>query len=75
MGSGREVSIAELATLISDVVGFEGSIEWDSSKPDGSPRKLMDSSLLTNLGWTPKWDLKAALCRTYADFQNSITRA
>ena len=65
VGSGREVTIAELATLIGKVVGYEGEIEYDEAKPDGAPRKLMDSSKLSMLGWTPKIDLEIGLKDAY----------
>jgi nucleoside-diphosphate-sugar epimerase len=65
VGSGREVTIAELATLIGKVVGYEGEIEYDAAKPDGAPRKLMDSSKLSMLGWTPKIDLEIGLKDAY----------
>jgi GDP-L-fucose synthase len=54
--------------LIADSVGFEGGIEFDPSKPDGTPQKLMDSSRLKGLGWAPKIDLREGLARAYADF-------
>ncbi|KAI3695633.1 hypothetical protein L1987_78632 [Smallanthus sonchifolius] len=65
VGSGKEVSIKELAELVKEVVGFEGELVWDSSKPDGTPRKLMDSSTLANLGWEPKISLRDGLVGTY----------
>lgn len=65
VGSGKEVTIKELAELVKEVVGFEGGLVWDSSKPDGTPRKLMDSSKLAGLGWTPKVSLKDGLVDTY----------
>ena len=68
VGSGSEVSIRELAELIARVVGFEGTLVWDASKPDGTLRKLMDSSRLAALGWTAKVGLGEGLRRTYADF-------
>ena len=68
VGSGSEVSIRELAELIARVVGFEGTLVWDASKPDGTLRKLMDSSRLAALGWTAKIGLGEGLRRTYADF-------
>ena len=68
VGSGSEVSIRELAELIARVVGFEGKLVWDASKPDGTPRTLMDSSRLAALGWTAKIGLEEGLRRTYADF-------
>ncbi|KAF9613735.1 hypothetical protein IFM89_010177 [Coptis chinensis] len=65
VGSGKEVSIKELAELVKEVVGFEGELVWDSSKPDGTPRKLMDSSKLAGLGWVPKISLRDGLVDTY----------
>ncbi|CAL0304403.1 unnamed protein product [Lupinus luteus] len=65
VGSGKEVTIKELAELVKEVVGFEGDLVWDTTKPDGTPRKLMDSSKLAGLGWTPKISLKDGLVDTY----------
>ena len=61
VGTGFEISIKDLADLIAEVVGYEGETLWDSSKPDGTPRKLLDSSRLFELGWTPKVDFLAGL--------------
>lgn len=66
VGSGSEVSIAELAHLVADVVGYTGRIVQDPSKPDGTPRKLMDSSALAALGWRPTIALSTGLAETYA---------
>ena len=63
-GSGEEISIALLARLIAAIVGYEGSIVFDSSKPDGAPRKLMDSSKLRSTGWQPQVDLREGIQRT-----------
>lgn len=68
VGSGSELSIRELAETVRRVVGFAGEIVWDTSKPDGMPRKLMDSSRLFALGWRPQVDLETGLRRVYADF-------
>lgn len=68
IGSGDEVSIRELAELICEVVGFNGTIVYDSSKPDGTPRKLLDTSRLNNLGWTAQISLKEGLRQTYQWF-------
>jgi GDP-L-fucose synthase len=68
IGSGQEISIKELATIISRVVGFRGEICWDTSKPDGTPRKLLDSSRLLGLGWKPQVDLSTGLQLAYDDF-------
>lgn len=65
VGSGKEVSIKELAELVKEVVGYEGCLTWDLSKPDGTPRKLMDSSTLENLGWQAKISLRDGLVGTY----------
>jgi len=69
-GSGMEVSVAELAKLISQVVGFKGEIRFDPSKPDGTPRKRLDSSLLNKLGWTPEISLEEGVRTTYEDFKH-----
>lgn len=75
VGSGSDVSIRELAEMIIQVVGFEGQIEFDTSKPDGSPRKLMNANLLKSLGWKQKVDLGEGLEQTYRWFlenQNNL---
>lgn len=68
VGSGSEVTIRELSELVSRVIGFSGKIAWDSSKPDGTPRKLMDSSRLFSLGWRPKMTLEDGIQLAYGDF-------
>ncbi len=68
-GTGQEVSIRDLAELVRQVVGFEGRIVWDRTKPDGTPRKLMDSSRLRSLGWQPQVDLPAGIRLAYDDFR------
>ncbi len=65
LGSGDDISIADLATLIKDVVGYEGALRFDSSKPDGMPFKALDSSALRSMGWAPLWDLRRGLEETY----------
>ncbi|KAK1591186.1 hypothetical protein Q3G72_003622 [Acer saccharum] len=74
VGSGKEVTIKELAELVKEVVGFEGDLVWDSSKPDGTPRKLMDSSKLAALGWQPKVELKDGLVDTYKWYLENVTQ-
>ncbi len=64
-GWGRDTSIMELAELVQDVVGFEGEIELDSSKPDGTPRKLLDTARLSGLGWSPSISLRSGIESTY----------
>jgi GDP-L-fucose synthase len=68
VGSGSEVTIRELAELVNRIVGFTGEIDWDETKPNGTPRKLMDSSRLFALGWKPQVDLEAGIRLAYADF-------
>ena len=68
VGSGSEVTIRELAEMVREVVGFEGRIAWDSTKPDGTPRKLLDNSKLRNLGWAPQIDLRTGLQLAYESF-------
>lgn len=65
IGSGEDISIKELAGLIKEVVGFTGDIVWDSSKPDGTPRKVLDNSKLKGLGFSPKISLKEGIKSTY----------
>jgi GDP-L-fucose synthase len=71
VGSGYDVTIKELSEAIGQAVGYEGSIAFDSTKPDGTPRKLMDSSRINALGWQPKVDLRQGLAKAYADFLNN----
>jgi GDP-L-fucose synthase len=65
VGVGEDVSIRDLAGLIKEIVGFEGAIEWDSSKPDGTPRKLLDVARITSLGWKAQISLKDGIASTY----------
>ena len=65
IGWGKDLSIKELALLIADVVGYEGSIQWDTSKPDGTPRKLLDISKIQSLGWQPQIALREGIASTY----------
>ncbi len=69
IGYGSDVSIAELATLVAEVCGFRGRLEFDRSKPDGTPRKLLDSSLIRALGWAPTVDLRQGIERALADYR------
>jgi GDP-L-fucose synthase len=75
IGTGQEVTIKELAGLVKETVGFEGSIRFDTSKPDGTPRKLMDSSRLHNLGWKHSLSLKDGLKKTYPFFLEATAKA
>jgi GDP-L-fucose synthase len=67
-GAGSEISIKELAGLLARIVGYRGKITFDTSKPDGTPRKLMDSSRLIALGWTPEISLENGIKQTYEWF-------
>jgi GDP-L-fucose synthase len=71
VGTGEELSIRELAETVADVVGLPGELVFDASKPDGTPRKLIDSSLLRDLGWTSATGLRDGLVRTYDWFLES----
>jgi GDP-L-fucose synthase len=68
IGVGEDVSIRELASIIKDEIGFEGHIQFDTSKPDGTPRKLLDVSKLTALGWQASVSLEEGIKLVYADF-------
>lgn len=72
IGTGVDVTIKELAELIAEVTGFTGNIVWDSSKPDGTPRKLMDVSKLSNLGWNAKISLQDGLNMVYAEVKDKV---
>jgi len=69
IGTGEEITIKDLALLIKEVVGFGGEIKFDKTKPDGTPRKLMDNSRINNMGWKHKVSLKEGLKKTYTIFQ------
>ncbi len=69
VGCGEDISIRELAELICDVVGFDGELAWDTTKPDGTPRKLLDVTRLRALGWKPAIPLRDGIARTYEWFR------
>ena len=71
VGYGSDITIAQLARTVAAVVGYDGEVLFDRSKPDGSPRKLLSSDLLRSLGWTPRVTLEEGLELAYADFQHS----
>lgn len=75
VGTGTDATIKEIAALVSDVVGFEGETLWDETRPDGTPRKVMDVSRLTALGWTPSIPLREGLESTVAWFEDDPSRA
>ncbi len=68
VGCGEDLTIRELAALVQRIVGYDGPIDWDSSKPDGTPRKLMDVSRLRALGWAPTVSLEEGIGRAYEWF-------
>jgi len=68
LGTGEDLSIAELAQMVSEAVGYRGTIAYDTSKPDGTPRKLLDISRIRQLGWLPRTSLREGIARAYEDF-------
>ena len=74
VGCGEDISIRDLAELICDVVGFDGEFAWDTTKPDGTPRKLLDITKLRNLGWQPAIPLRDGIARTYDWFLKNVVR-
>ena len=73
IGTGIDVTIKELAETVKQIVGFEGEIKWDTSRPDGTPRKLMDVSKLHGLGWKHKIELKDGIALAYQDFLTNVS--
>lgn len=72
VGSGQELPISALAATVAEIVGFDGRIEYDASKPDGTPRKMLDSSKLSELGWGPSWDLRSGISDAYNHFLRDV---
>jgi GDP-L-fucose synthase len=75
IGTGEDLSIKEISEIVKEVVGFQGEIVWDETKPDGTPRKLLDISKITNLGYQPHEDLKTGITKTYEWFQQELVSA
>ena len=75
IGAGKEITIRELAELVADVIGFRGRLVFDSTKPDGSPRKLLDVSRLQALGWEARTGFREGIMKVYADYLQNIARA
>jgi GDP-L-fucose synthase len=71
VGAGADISIRELAELICEIVGFEGELSWDATKPDGTPRKLLDIAKIRSLGWEPQISLRGGIARTYEWFKQN----
>lgn len=74
IGSGSDIEISDLAFLISDLIGFRGTLNFDKSKPDGTPQKLLDISKIKKLGWEPSIDLREGLSKTIIEFEKSLSR-
>ena len=72
VGTGKDISIKELASLVAEIIGFKGTIKWDNSMPDGTPRKLLDISRLKNLGWSPQINLEEGLKLTIESFKSQF---
>ena len=72
VGSGKEISIQDLALLISNIIDYKGGIKWDKSKPDGTPRKLLDSSRIRELGWQPNIELQNGIKETIKEFESNL---
>ena len=72
VGYGDDITIKQTSEIVCDVVGYEGEIVWDTSKPDGTPRKVMDSSRIKNMGWKPTTTLRDGLEKTYYWFKNNV---
>jgi GDP-L-fucose synthase len=75
IGSGKEITIRELAGLVAEIVGFRGQLVFDTSKPDGTPRKLLDVSRLHALRWKPKTGFREGIARAYADYLQNVAKA
>ena len=72
IGTGKDLSIKEISEIVKEVVGFHGEVVWDQSKPDGTPRKLLDISKITKLGYQPHEDLKTGIAKTYEWFKQEL---
>jgi GDP-L-fucose synthase len=74
IGTGQEISIRELAMLIVEIAGYRGHLAYDKSKPDGTPRKLLDVSRMTAMGWTSRIGLRDGIAAIYAEYAAASTR-
>ena len=74
-GTGKELTIKELTEMVAEVIGYTGEIKWDTTKPNGTPRKLLNVSKAADLGWTYKTELKDGIRLAYEDFLNNPMRA
>ncbi len=74
IGTGGDITIKELSKLVKEIVGFKGKIKWDKTKPDGTPKRLLDISKALNLGWKPKTDLAKGIKMTYDWYKNNYSQ-
>ena len=74
IGTGEDLTIKELAELVAELAGFQGEIAWDSSKPDGTPRKVLDVSKVKSLGWAPKISLRDGIASTIAWYRDAVAK-
>ena len=74
-GTGKELTIKKLTEITAEIIGFKGKIKWDTARPNGTPRKLLDVSKATKLGWTYKTELVDGIRLSYEDFINNPMRA
>jgi GDP-L-fucose synthase len=72
IGTGQDITIRELTTMVAEVVGYQGEIRWDTTKPDGMPQKLLDVSRLHRFGWRHKMSIQEGLRLTYEDFLKKL---
>ena len=73
-GTGKEITIKDLAIKVADIVGYKGEIEWDKSKPNGTPRKVLDVSKIENMGFKPEIDIDTGIKLAYDDFLHNEIR-
>ena len=74
VGTNSDIAIKDLAKIIKEVIGFKGEIKFDTTKPDGNPRKLISSKLINKLGWKKKMNLKKGLTKAYKDFKQQYSK-
>ncbi len=72
VGTGEDHTIKEISQIVAEEVGYTGTIEWDTTKPDGTPRKLLDVSKLRSSGWEPKIDLRSGIASTIAWYRENV---
>ena len=73
IGTGKDISIKNLAFLIAEIIGYKGDILWDKDKPDGTPKKLLDISRVSELGWKPEYNIRDGISKTVKEFQELPT--